>query len=142
MRQYIVTSTQFNGELIFSYDLNSNLTAFDIQAELTPLQRKYFFNHLPMLEVQLTHEWPKTSKTLKVIEVPMDLSFDAYYKKYDCTFGDKKKAKVLWEKLSDANKTKCHILLPRYNRYLERTGVAKIYLERFISKGYYDNDYK
>ena len=141
MKKYCVTSNYFLGELIFTYDFDGNLKAFDIDAELSPTQRDYFFGTLPKTITELM-EWPKRSKTMKILELKPDLTFATFYKKYNCTYGDKKEAEKLWGKLSDTDRTRCHLVLPHYDKYLQVSGIAKIYLERFIKKQYYNNDYR
>lgn len=142
MKRYMVTSNSFDGELVFKYDLNSLLIAFEIQATLTPSQRDWFFKNLPLNEQTLVVAWPKASKTMRVQEVPEDLSFETFYNRYAYKVGDKKKCQKLWANLTDENKAKALHAIAKYHKFVESTGTAKVYPERFLSKEYYNNEYK
>jgi hypothetical protein len=142
MKHYIATSNSFQGELSFKYDLNGLLIAFEISAVISSGQRDWFFKNLPLNESDLIVSWAKSSKTLRITEVPIDLSFDAFYNKYSYKVGDKKKCIKLWSGLSDEIRTKALMVVPKYFRWLEATGTAKVYPERYLSKEYYNNDYR
>ncbi len=111
-------------------------------ANLHNEQRIWFFNNMPLTETQLTVKWAKSSKTLKVIEVPLDLSFEAFYNRYAYKVGEKKKCIKLWNELNPEKRTKALIMIPKYFRWLEHTNTAKVYPERYLSKEYYENEYK
>lgn len=140
MKKYVVTSTGFIGELIFKYDLNSDLIGFEIQATLSDDQRKWYFRNLPFREQQLTIDWPKQSKTIKVVEVPEDLSFDTFWKKYGFKI-DKMDAEKVWQKMSDEERTMAMIGIQKYFKFLETSGTAKAYAVRYLRKKYYLNEY-
>lgn len=142
MKKYVVTSTEFMGELCFKYDLKGDLTGFEIVAALTDIQRKWYFDNLPYKEGILTDGWVKRSRTIKIMEVPEDLSFETFYNLYKYKVGDKKKCIKLWAALKDEVKVLVLRSIPAYLKWLERTGTAQVYPERFLSKEYYINEYK
>lgn len=141
MKQFVVTSTHFQGELLFKFDLNGRLIGFEVQAMLSEEQYGWFFANLPKSQAVLLGDWKRKSKTIKVAEVPLDLSFEAFYKKYAYKVGDKKKAQTLWAKLSDAEKALAITKIDSYNRYTERTQIAKVYPERYLSQRRFENEF-
>ncbi|MBX7204169.1 MAG: hypothetical protein K1X81_01980 [Bacteroidia bacterium] len=141
MKQYSVTSPKMGGEIIFRYDEERNLTGFDFGPEVDKISRMWVLEHLPVWENALL-AWPSKSPHIKVTEIPQDLSFESFWNRYAYKVGDKSKAKKLWEKLGDTEKTKCLNSINRYNIYLRDTSIAKVYPERYLSQQRYNNDFK
>src|SRR4051812_32933874 len=101
MIKYILTSTEFQGELVFKFDLKGNLIGFDMEgAQLSHEQHQGLLKGLPRNTSNLLL-WTKTKDHLKAVMIPLDLSFECFYKKYAFTHGNKKKAQANWEKLDD-----------------------------------------
>ncbi len=78
---------------------------------------------------------------LVVREKLADLSFDAFWNAYTYKVGAKAVAEKLWTKLSDEDKTAAIIAIKPYDRYIARTGVAKIYPERYIKYRRWENEF-
>jgi len=141
MKQFILTSTGFEGSIIYRFDEEDKLKGFDIEATLTDSAREWIINSAPRT-VEKLMSFPMRSKTIKLQEVPMDLTFDNFWTKYGYKVGDKAKTEKLWKAMNDGEKTEALNKINKYNAYLESTGVGKVYAERYLSKKYYQNDYK
>ncbi len=142
MKHFVVTSNHYQGELSFKFDLNDRLTGFQINATLSEEQYNWFFKNLPKTTKVLLNDWKANSKTIKITEVPLDLSFAAFYNKYAYKVGNKTKAKDLWNKLDDANKALAITKIDAYNRFIEQSQIAKVYPERYLSHRRYENEFK
>lgn len=142
MKHFVVTSNHYQGELSFKFDLTGRLIGFEINAVLNDEQYNWFFKNLPKNEAVLLNDWRKNSKTIKILEVPLDLSFEAFYDKYAYKVGNKSKAKEFWAKLDDANRALAITKIDAYNRYLAQTQIAKVYPERYLSHRRYENEFK
>lgn len=144
MKQYSVTSKGFDGQLIFKYDEQDKLSGFDLQATLTDEHREWVFNALPRTVAKL-QGWAKNSKTIKIMEIPLDLSFDtfwnAYGQAYGAKVGDKKKAEKLWKAMTEAERAKALTNIQPYKLFAKNKNYDMVYPERYLSKGYYDNTY-
>jgi hypothetical protein len=142
MKKYIVTSTLFMGELSFGY-INDQLVFFDITsvAHDRDLAQRLWAK-LPTTEADLLG-WLKTSKTMKIVEVPMDLSFDnfwnTYGKAYGSKVGNKPKCTTLWKKLNDEDKTLALLGIEPYKRAKQSEGTAMLYPERYLTHETYRN---
>ena len=142
MKHFVVTSNHYQGELSFKFDLNDRLIGFQINAVLSQEQYDWFFKNLPKTTKVLLSDWKANSKTIKITEVPLDLSFDAFYNKYNYKVGNKTKAKDLWAKMDDANRALAITKIDAYNRFTEQSMIAKVYPERYLSHRRYENEFK
>jgi hypothetical protein len=140
MKQFIITSNRFNGELLFKYDLNDVLFAFENRATLTDAQYQSTMRNLPLNVKQLL-EWGN-SPGVKLSEIPLDLSFSEFWSKYGYKVGDKKRCEKLWDKLDEAKKTKAIVTIQRYRRFCDTNNIPMVYPERYISQERYLNDFK
>lgn len=128
--------------MLFKFNLNGMLIGFEINATLSDGQYDYFFKNLPMKVEILTVSWKKNSNTLKISEVPLDLSFDAFWTKYAYKVGDKKKAEKLWSKLNDADRSLALNNIDKYSRFAFERNIDKVYPERYLSQERFKNEFK
>jgi hypothetical protein len=141
MKKYVVTSSGFQGELMFKYDLNGDIIGFEIQAVLTKEQKDWYFKNLPKTESDLVVEWPRKSKTIKVVEVPEDLSFEAFWTRYGYKVGDKKKATKLWNEMKPESRALALSKIERYKKFAENANIALVYPERYLSQRRFENEF-
>jgi hypothetical protein len=140
MKKYIVTSTQFMGELVFGYH-NDQLVYMDIsQAADNSTLVKYIYDRLP-IQINGLHYMVRQSKTFKVIEVPEDISFDNFWNKYAYKVGNKTKCQKLFNALPDEKKALAISKILAYRKYVENTGIAMVYPERYLSQERYENEF-
>lgn len=137
-RSYILTSSKFKGSIHFKFGLNGLLTAFKIDALLDKHQHAWALKYLPK---QINHiaELKKMSDTVKIDEVPVDLSFDNFWKTYGNIAGKKKRCEALWEALNDAERSKCLNFIPIYKSQKSKDGTALAYPETYINNRNWDN---
>jgi hypothetical protein len=140
MKQFVITSNRFTGELLFKYDLNDTLVGFENRAGLSDVQYHSTMRNLPLNSSQL-QEWAK-APGVKIVEVPLDLSFAEFWNKYAYKVGDKKRCEKIWDKLDDANKTKAIVAIQKYRRFCEVHNIPMVYPERYLSQERYSNDFK
>ena len=141
MKQYVVTSTQFTGEMLFEFDAQGLIICFDIRkAILSPAQYRGLMQRLPGDEDNLL-KWVDSNKTLKSIIVPQDLSFDNFWNTYAYKVGDLAKAKKLWKALSDPDKAKALSAIHRYRVFAKDKGIDMVYPERYLSQQRYLNSF-
>ena len=140
MKKYSLTGDKFSGHLILLFNDAGWLDEFCIQAELTDEQRLFLYEHLPLKESDMQNKLTKKTK-LVITEIPMDLSFTAFWDKYNYKVGSKGAAEKLWNKLNDGNRVKALNAIALYDAFLQKKGYDKIYAERFLSKGYYENTF-
>lgn len=134
-KTYTLTSAIFSGTIIFKFDLNGNLILFSLEdAALSEAQKKWLYRRVPIEEkyMQIFHK----SKKFKVQEGVLDLSFKNFYEKYNHKV-NRMEAEALWKKASKTNKIKALFGIPGYDRYLNKTGLAKTNPARYLRKQYY-----
>lgn len=140
MKKYIVTSTQFMGELVFGYEHNQ-LIYMDLDAiSEVPSFLAYVYNKLPVSSEAL-HGWLASSKTMKIREVPSDLSFKNFWNTYDYKVGNKPKSEKLWNAMTDASKALAISKIKLYREAKKNEGTAMLYPERFLAYKTYENEF-
>ena len=138
--KYIVTSTQFNGELVFTYT-NNQLVGMDIEAvSNNGTMLRFVYAALPKTSEALLG-WLVGSKTMKIREVPSDLSFDNFWNTYHYKVGNKPKSEKLWKAMSDASKALALTKIKKYREAKENEGTAMLYPERYLSYKTYENEF-
>ena len=142
MTRYLLTSTLFEGEMVFSYDEDGNLINFANDAHLNEMQRQWLRSRFPMGQNDLTllvHD----SKTLSVQLVSADLSFANFWDEYGYKVGNKTRTNKLWDKLPDADKLKALEAIAPYRYYLAtRPTMEQLYPETFLNQRRFESDYK
>jgi hypothetical protein len=119
MRHFILTSTNFTGQVEYKFSDDSYLISFKYEANMTDQQRVQLLKLMP-LTVRGFEDLVAAGKTLKVEEVQQSLDFDAFWNAYDKKI-NRKRCQPLWDKLSNADKLRCLHSIPPYKRYLHRT---------------------
>jgi len=66
MKQIALTSSQFDGRILFRFDFNGDLTGFEIDGVLNLTQRQWLLVNLPKTEAELRS---KLTKTMKLTEI-------------------------------------------------------------------------
>jgi hypothetical protein len=140
MKKYIVTSSQFMGELVFGYQHNQ-LVFMDLDAiSEVPSFLAYVYSKLPVSSEAL-QGWLASSKTMKIREVPADLTFENFWNTYGYKVGNKPKAQKLWNALKDQKKALALMKIKPYQKYVEAAAIAMIYPERYLSQERYENEF-
>ncbi|MWB92964.1 hypothetical protein GON26_01190 [Flavobacterium sp. GA093] len=130
---------------LFKYDLNGNLKQFEIsEGELNEEQTKWLFSsNYPSNENIMKTIWMKVKKYLKVFEIeksPADLSFEALWNLYGYK-ESRKDAERHFKKLTEAQKIKCFIQVPKYKKKLARSSTAQALLATWIFKERFNDEY-
>jgi hypothetical protein len=137
MTKFQITSAKIGATLTFGFNSNGALCAFEItDAELTVDETMKVFGGVFFVQTEFL-EYCKRHK-VDVVEILPDISFDAFWKKYDYKQG-KVKAAQEWQRLSQANQTAAMAGIAKYKRNIP-TGIAPVYAERYLKyKRWEDN---
>ena len=134
--KYLLTSILFTGEVMFEYNADELLTAFEIRANLAPHQHDYILSNIPLAEGDLLRLKSDTSRIETVTE---DLSFENFWTQYNYKVGDKTKARTLWEGLSMKEAKKALNYIRTYESQVAMQSIAKLYPERYIKQKRWNN---
>lgn len=141
MNTYSLTSTNFIGEVLFKYNLNGDLIYYENNTQMTDEQLEYLLIHLP-LTYDMLRLLTQKSKTIKMQEIPEDLSFERFHAKYNYKMGSKKRAESLWKGLSNTDRYLCLQSIDRYNNYLnKKKTIEKAYPETFLHQRRWENNF-
>lgn len=150
---------------LFKYDLMGNFRLFEVcEGVLNHDQRQWLLTgYLPenakfengrellaQLEPRFPHEesimktvWMKLKKYLKVFEIevsPADLSFEALWLLYDYK-ESKKKAESLFKRLTEEQKIKCFIQVPKYKKKLAKGTISQALLSTWLYQERFNDEY-
>lgn len=139
MKHYILTSSKFDGQIVYKYDAAGYLVYFSYEAEMNEEQRTWALTKMPLTASGFTDMVGK-STTVKVQEIKQDLGFDAFWEAYDHKL-NRKRCEPLWNKMNEKNRLLCLNSIRAYNKYLERTGIRKKDPEGYLKNEMYHNDY-
>ncbi len=140
--KFLLTSTLFSGEVIFEFNDKEWLIAFINKADMTEAQYEFLASHMPLKLYKLEHlAGRSTTMTLKPVDP--DLSFDAFWERYDYKVGNKKRSEKLWNELSEADKSAVFENIPRYNYYLScKRTIERLYPETYLSQRRFETDFR
>ena len=140
--KYILTGKKTPAKVVFNYDLNGFITAFEVEGITDEDQLRFLFwnSKFPFPYVQQLTKEVVASNFFNVQIIPDDLSFERFWETYNYKVS-KKKAKSLWEKLSKANKIKALLHLPKYENYLKRKNIEKAYPDTYLRNEKFEDEY-
>lgn len=130
---------------LFKYSLNGDLKAFEIaEGVLDDKQMSWLFSpRFPATERLIKNNWINNVELRTKFELtvsPADVSFEAFWKLYNLKVKREASEKA-WNRLSEADKIKCFLALPRYEANLKLTGQAKAHLVTWINQKRYNDEY-
>ena len=76
-----------------------------------------------------------------MVEVPDDLSFEAFWTRYGYKVGDKKKATKLWNEMKPESRALALSKIERYKKFAENANIALVYPERYLSQRRFENEF-
>lgn len=130
--------------LLFKYDLNSNLKLFEIcEGQMKDNQLQWLFSRFPINENDMITVWMKNEKYTKVFDIeksPADLSFEALWNLYGYK-ESRKDAEKFFNKLTEQQKIKCFIQVPKYKKKLAQSITAQALLATWINKERFNDEY-
>lgn len=129
---------------VFKYSLKGNLKGFEfIDFELEePKQIDWFRNNFPM-NIEQMKFWqndPVFKKRFDVTIIPFDLSFTAFWEKWNLKV-KKELSEKAWNKLTEDEKIKSFLNLKPYQDHLIKTGQAKAHLVTWLNQKRYNDEY-
>lgn len=119
-----MTSPKSNTDYQFKFDTQGRIVGFEIMADntFTDEHTRELFSKVPPT-VGALKQFALKNK-IALTEIKQDLSFDAFWKKYNNTNGSKKKAEPIWNKLSEKNKNLAMNYADKYKQSLGNTTQA------------------
>lgn len=139
MKRYSLTSTAFNGEVIFEFNEFGLLEKFDLSAaELSEKQQLYILRDLPR-ELPELNRVLGDSKTAKLTEVTSQITFAMFWDRYnEKSRSSKKKSEKRWDRMSKTNQFKAYHFIFKYESNL-RPGTVKKYAETYLNDELWNN---
>lgn len=132
-KKYIITSSQFSGDVSYEYNLNGYMINFSINFSNAKIAiAKYFYTHIPYT-LDLMQIWLDNAKDFKVEEIPADLSFERFWEEYG-KHGTKSMAKKKYDKLKAIEQLAALLHLPKERDKKKLDGTAMPYAETYLNQ--------
>lgn len=129
-------------DMVVKYNEYGDLISCELRSltgQMSEVMRGWLWQFAPKLEAQV--EQKKETKGVKVYPIEKDLSFDTFWDLYDYKVGNKKRAKLHWNKLDDGTRIKVLAKVKEYNFYLQHVTIGKVFAERFLGQRRYENEF-
>lgn len=138
-KKYILTSDHFTGEVTFEYNLKGYLRSVKI-GEVRGLSYEMFEwiwqNH--PLQASGMDALAKEAGNFKITEVPLDLSFDRFWRDYGNKVGKKTMTENAWKKLSAKDKVAALLFTPRLRNQKKLDGTQMPYPSTYLNQRYWE----
>ena len=138
MKKLVLTSPKFAGQLVFGYGDTGLLLYYLNETDLDHKKNEWLLPNLPIHEVHLLSLKAKLEGTLT--EVPMDLSFEAWWLEYNRKI-NRKRSEPLHDKLDDADRTLAFVRAKPYQKFREGKGQAIADPEKYLRDRLFDTDW-
>ncbi|MDR3168334.1 MAG: hypothetical protein LBU27_00800 [Candidatus Peribacteria bacterium] len=137
MKKYILRSKAFLGEVLVEIDDKQDVVFLDIRnAEMNENQRAWTCQKFSVNE---TVKNLLTSPNTEIIESKEEITFSAFWNKYDDKLSSsKKKTEAKWNKMSEGEQAKAYNHIPRYFCTLVG-GIRKKYAETYLNSELWNN---
>jgi len=139
MSLYSLTSTAFDGEVLFEFNDAGILQKFDTSAaQLSEQQQLWVLNKMPK---HLAHvkKILGDSTTATLTELKQDVTFEMFWNRYnEKVRSSKKKAERIWNRLTKTNQVKAFRGIQTYERNIPG-GVLKKYAETYLGAELWNN---
>ncbi|MCO5253385.1 MAG: hypothetical protein M9892_03355 [Bacteroidetes bacterium] len=134
-----ITEIKTGYTALFEYREDGQLIRSEYpDVDIATLKAFYSVTRLHASELEkVAQRW---HKVLRIEEV-QSLDFDSFWKAYNYKVGSKPATQKLWDKLPDADKYNALKAIRKYDNYLNRTGTAKIYPERYLKHRRWEDEY-
>ncbi|MFN4249286.1 MAG: hypothetical protein ACK4EY_16280 [Flavipsychrobacter sp.] len=138
MKNYIVTSEEVVGEIEIRYDDRGLFYGIIIRAELEPTTLHWVVSNIPITASKI-NVW---QQHFTVLEVPNDISFEAFWHNWPEEKIDRKRAENVWKRMSLKDKTRAIWVLGAYKRYCQRNPYKSPKSPAaWLNEKKYENDY-
>jgi len=139
MTKYSLTSSGFEGEVLFEFSENELLVRFDCTgATLSNAQHVFLLKNLPN-ELVAIKAFVEKSPTARLEEIVVTVTFDMFWLKYNEKIrSSKKKAERVWNRLPEIDREKAFKYIQKYEMSL-LPGTAKKYAETYLGAELWNN---
>lgn len=139
MSTWLLTSPEFEGEIVLEYDDEGRLLRLDIRAKLTDGQRSWFVNNLPPSLAKLQALLKSSGSRSRLEEVTFEPRFDDFWIKYDDrTTSSRKRSLAKWNRMSKMDQLKAYRYINRYFAEIPY-GTRKKFAETYLNSELWNN---
>lgn len=140
MFKYLIKFNSSGATALFEYDEKGNLIKYELDpGNFNEAQFEYFIDKFPkrLAFIEKWIEWKL--KNVVITKVDEDLSFDAFYIKYNQKLGKKQTAIKIWDQMSDVERAKAIKFIQLYDQELIKTGYGKKNAETYLNQKTWNN---
>ncbi|MFT3750946.1 MAG: hypothetical protein QM768_21715 [Agriterribacter sp.] len=141
MRRYLISSTNFTGQLELVYDEREQLiTVSFVNASMTIEQTEKFIRIIPASESKIGEVFSRYPQ-LTVVEGSFEVTFDAFWSKYNHK-RNRIRASNVWQRLSAVEQVKAYYGVNNYEKGLKKESWrSKADPETYLRNKMWENEY-
>lgn len=141
MRAFMLQSENVTGNVVLQYNQQGQLISINTEdCSLTLAQLRSFLKVVPLTIADL-ESGNGLSKTTKIIEQGITVSFDAFWNKYNKKI-NRKRSEELWLRMSQSDQVLAYYGIAPYDKYLKATKYrSKADPDTYLRNRYYENEY-
>lgn len=138
--KYIINFKNTNSSAIVEYNDLGYLISFELDpGQFQAKHYEFLFKYFPKKQDQLIG-WRKAKfKNVHIKEIEPDLSFKAFYDKYNHKVSKRKVAEKIWQGMEGMEKAKAIAFIAQYENYLKLSGINKQYPETYLRSDMWNN---
>lgn len=149
-RDYIITGKGLSGSIVFKYNLEGVLAAFENNAELNDEQIKWFATHVPFTEEMVQPFIDSARGKLVARMHNYNLDFETFWEQYGNKKGSKEQARKLWDgekvtenkrPVTEADRMAIFMILPRLNYHYQMNKKELPYPTTFLNQRRWENEF-
>lgn len=139
MRKFILLFKKSNRNVLVDYNEAGDLVKYSFNGgDVMTEQMTFLFKRFPF-KIDTLEQWRKI-ENVQVTEVLEDISFEAFWERYNHKFGNKKRAQTLYSCLKEDEKIGAINGINRYDAFLKMNiGVAKAFPETYLHQKRWQN---
>ena len=119
------------------YDADGDLLSIKFDETTNAIQRNWFLSLIGVRYEGLLNIYQKVKEKgveCELVEIPSNLSFDAFWEAYAYKVGKKERVKKKWDAMPESERTKALAHIKKYNYFLsERPHMERKYAETYLN---------
>lgn len=139
MSTWLLTSPEFEGEILCEYNDEGLLVKLEIKATLTTGQRNWFIYNLPPSLEKLKTLLKSSGSKARFEEVIFEPRFEDFWTRYnDRTTSSRKRSLAKWNRMSKSEQLKAYRYIGRYFSEIPY-GTRKKFAETYLNSELWNN---
>ena len=140
MRRFLISSQNYTGQIELVYNESEQLVIVDFTNAILKVNQVDMFTRIIPATTQTLADVFGRYPQLTVVEGSFEVSFEAFWKKYDLKF-NKIRTEKEWTKISPVERVQAYYSIEKYDKYVIDKRIGKAHPETYLRNKYFLNEY-